>query len=513
MTKVLRRIRQVDNERGVALIFALLTMTVLGIALASVMAFSGSSGRTARMSGSRQISYNLAEAGIANAMAVLKLPTNNALDPTVFCSSSTQATPCTTVNTYTSGTATWYGVLNQSTGQWTLTSKGQTRNPTGPTAGALTRTISATVNVHPTLTQPLNTPIWDYIYATKSASAPPTCDMTVANSVVIGSPLYVMGNLCLDQTSSITKGPLIVLGRLNLIKSANIVGSSSAKISDAHILNGCVWKGGTVHTPCQGAADNVFANVVDAAAPTNLNPPTVDYDRWYLNASPGPYFSCQTINGLAPIAGYPTFDSPVPVMTSSDATKLTYKNNNLSTQNLTPTSSYRCQTAAGELSWNATAKVLTIKGTIYVDGSLTVGNNSVNEYDGQGVIYLSGTFRMDGASLCAKVYSGACDNRAPASGGWDPNTELIGIVGNGTGGQNPTGSTIYLKNGGFQGALYGTGSIDLSTSASAAGPMVGSTVNLSQSTTTSFPTINTVPEGMPANPTAYADADPPSYSG
>jgi Tfp pilus assembly protein PilX len=513
VTRVLRRIRQADDERGIALVFALLAMTVLGIAVASVIAFSSSSGRTASMSSSRQSAYNLAEAGIASAMAVLKLPTNNALDPTVFCSSATQPTPCTTVNAYTMGTATWYGVLTAS--QWTLTSTGQVRNPTGVTAGAIRRTITATVNVHPTLTQPLNTPIWDYIYATQAASPPPTCDMTVSNSVIISSPLYVMGNLCLDQTSSITKGPLIVLGRLNLIKSANIVGSPTSKISDAHILNGCVWKSGAVHTPCQGAVDNVYANTLDATSPTNLSPPTVDYSKWYLNASPGPYFPCQTINGLAPIAGYPAFDGTVAAMTASDTDKLAWKNDSQGIQNLTPAGSYRCQTAAGELSWNAATRKLTIKGTVYIDGSVAIGNGLVNDYDGQGVIYLSGTFRMDGATLCARVLNGTCDNRTPANGGWDPNTELLAIVANGTngGGQNPVGSTIFLKNGAFQGALYAAGSIDLSTSATAAGPMVGSTVNLSQSTTTSFPTISTVPDGMPANRTAYADPDPPSYSG
>jgi Tfp pilus assembly protein PilX len=512
MTRLLRRATAVADEQGIALIVAILTMTVLATAVTSIMLFTSSTGRTASRSSATQNAYNLAEAGIGSAMAVLKLPTNNALDPTVFCATG-QVLPCATVDTYTTGTTTWSGSLNTQLGQWALTSTGAVTNPNGPGTGTVTRTLTATVNVHPTLTQPLNTPIWDYIYATKSASTPPTCDMTVSNSVVIASPLYVMGNLCLDQTASITKGPLVVLGRLNLIKNANIVGSAATKISDAHIVNGCVWKGGTVHTPCQGSVDNVYATVLDGLAPGSLTPPTVDYQRWYLNASPGPYFACQTISGLAPISGYPTFDNPVALMTADDTAKLAYRNNSLALQDLTPASSYRCQTVAGELSWNATTKKLTIRGTIYIDGSLTIGNGSVNEYDGQGVIYLSGTFRMDGASLCAKVLSGACDNRTPATGGWDPNTELMGIIAADTGGQNPTGSSIFLKNGAFQGAVYGTGSIDLSTSASVAGPMVGSTVNLSQSVSTSFPTISVVPEGMPSNPTAYADADPPVFGG
>jgi hypothetical protein len=39
-------------------------------------------------------------------------------------------------------------------------------------------------------------------------------------------------------------------------------------------------------------------------------------------------------------------------------------------------------------------------------------------------------------------------------------------------------------------------------------------VILGQSVTTSFPSITIVPQGMPQNPTAYAQIDPPSsYSG
>ena len=46
------------------------------------------------------------------------------------------------------------------------------------------------------------------------------------------------------------------------------------------------------------------------------------------------------------------------------------------------------------------------------------------------------------------------------------------------------------------------------------GPIVGSNVKLGQSVTTSFPTITTVPAGMPSNPTVYAQPlAPTNYSG
>src|SRR4029079_890671 len=131
---------------------------------------------------------------------------------------------------------------------WTITSTGYVTNSNVTTGQKSQRTLTVGVNVHPTLTQPLNTPIWNYIYATKPASAVPTCDEDLFNSVTISSPFYVEGNLCLHQTSSITRGPLVVKGRLAMDSTnQNFAGTSSVPLSDAHIVNGCTVKNST-HT-------------------------------------------------------------------------------------------------------------------------------------------------------------------------------------------------------------------------------------------------------------------------
>lgn len=518
MTGILRRIRAEEN--GVALIFAIVALAALATAVTTITLVASSSGRTASRSGADQNAYMLAEAGIASAMSVLKQPTNNALDPTVFCTSPTQTTPCTTVDTYTTGTATWYGTLDAATAKWTLTSVGQVSNPTGPNTAAVKRTITATVAVHPTLTQPLNAPVWNYMYATM----PPTntCDMSLTNSVSVNSPLYVEGNLCLFNTANIVSGPLVVKGRLTLNSKNNYVGTSTTPVNEVHTLNGCLSSSNTLYaSPCpKNGTAGIWATISDATVPNNLTPPTVDFNKWYINGSPGPYFPCQTINGNPPISGYPTWDGSVAAMTADDTTKLTYKNNSQGNQNLTPASSYRCQTASGELSWDALNKVLTIHGTIYIDGSLYVSNGSINRYQGQGVIYLTGTFLNQGSGLCGAVRSGACDNRAPAgtcaspTGGWDPNCNLLVIVAGGTGGQVSAGDSIQCATtSDTQIAAYATGIVDIGQSSKFAGPIVGSSIILGQSVSTNFPAIMTVPNGMPANPTAYADADPPSYGG
>lgn len=529
--------KRLGDDSGIALVMSLMVMTVLTIVTTSTIYYSTSGQNSSQLSLSRDGAYRLAEAGINNALAVLGSPPdpttlvgNNALDPNVFCGISgktyTSTSPCTIKDTYANGYVIWNGVLNSGTATWLLTSTGYVvnRNVKASTTYSI-RKLTVSVAVHPTLTQPLNTPVWNYVYATKPASPVPTCDEEVSQSVTISSPFYVEGNLCLHNTATITRGPLVVKGRLIMDSaSKNFAGTSGVPLSDAHIINGCSVAN-TTHTPCnwngsttvQGL-DNLYATVLDATAPTGLSPPTPSWDNWYLNSSPGPYFPCQTISGQAPLSPL-TFDNAVdPNPGATDAQKLTYQNNSIiSPQDLTPGYDYRCKTAAGELSWNNTTKVLTIQGTIYIDGSVYVQNGSINRYTGQGVIYLGGTLFMKNSSLCGAIYNGACDLRpyqsSPAQG-WDPNVALICFVAKGTGGQVATGDSVQLVSATLQGALYANGSIELGTTSNVDGPMVGYKVILGQSVTTSFPSITIVPNGMPSNPTAYAQIDPPSnYSG
>jgi hypothetical protein len=136
--------------------------------------------------------------------------------------------------------------------------------------------------------------------------------------------------------------------------------------------------------------------------------------------------------------------------------------------NLTPGSSYSCQTAGGELSWNASTRVLTVRGTIFIDGSAQVQNGALNTYKGQGSLYLSGTLLVKNSKLCAHVAAGGCD-----SAGWDPNTTMLVVVANGPGGiQVPVGDSVQLVSSTFQGALYGTNAVEIDTTSQAIGPIV-----------------------------------------
>lgn len=515
-----------SDQQGFALVLALGVTVVLSMTCVTVIEASQSNQRSATMTSGRGSAYDLAEAGVNNAMAVLRLPTNNALDKYVFCpdAASLPTLPCSRTDTYPSGSVTWYGTLYQNpaagTAYWDLFSTGHVRNPFG--GADYQKTIRATIPVVPVTTQPLNNPSWNYIFsrATGSGVAFSGCDMTLTNSVDVTAPLYVMGNLCLQNTASISKGPLIVKGSLDQQAAQNHVGAAGADINEAHIGKGCRYKTQASHNPCVYGAggttpvrDNIWATILDATPPA-VTAPTVLWNDWYLNASPGPYYPCG-----APAAGEPAnptfnFDSPVGAVSDSDANKLAYKNDNQGIVNLTPTgASYTCKTVGGQLSWDATNKILTVNGTIFIDGSAKVDIGGTVRYKGQATIYTSGTVLVKNTSLCGYSSGPSC-----TVGSWDSTQDLLGFVANGNGSvaadnQVSPGDGVQFVSSYFQGAVYATNVVDIGTTAIVDGPLDGSTVILGQSSNSTFRGFTFVPVGMPGNPTVYALAQLPQMTG
>jgi hypothetical protein len=129
----------------------------------------------------------------------------------------------------------------------------------------------------------------------------------------------------------------------------------------------------------------------------------------------------------------------------------------------------------------------------------------MNTYNGQATLYLSGTFRATG-SLCGAVSGSSC-----SVANWNPNTEMLTIVAEGDGGQvNPGDSILIDNNYWYQGALFAKNAVEFGNNVNIDGPVVGSQILLSNNlTTNSFPTIDSVPTGMPSNRTVYAQPNPP----
>lgn len=474
-----------------SLVLTLGVLVVLSATTVVAVDYSTQNSKTASYANSRQSARSLAEAGLNNALAVLNNPSNNAMQqPTL---PSTEATANTA--TYAPGTSKWWGVLSGNT--WTLYGLGLVRNPTGPGTSTVRRLLTTKVTVISSLTQPLNAQAWNYLYA-KNTGQP--CDLTLSNSVAIDTSMFVEGNLCLDNNASIVKAAapdvtnLVVKGNLTLIKNVNNVGTSANPINEAHIGGWCKWESNPAHSAPCSSADNVWATGYHGPTTPVIVPPSADFTSWYSAAKPGPLNSCTTSSNFPSTA----FDND------------TTRNNSAAEFNLVPSSSYTCEfwesgALLGRLNWNSSTRTLTIAGVVFFDGSVIVDNNATNTYVGQGTLYVSGKFTVASSQLCGAVSGDSCN-----FSGWDPNTTMLAVVADGP------GDSVALQNSArFQGAVYGTNTVHIENFAQTDGPLVGGTFILENNIQVhEFPTITSVPIGMPGNPNVYAQPLPPGqFSG
>src|SRR5438045_2582879 len=187
------------------------------------------------------------------------------------------------------------------------------------------------------------------------------------------------------------------------------------------------------------------------------------------------------MQGIPPLPSF-NLDTPDVAMSDNDTNKLVYKNDNQGIVNLTPSTSYKCKTIGGELSWDATNLILTVSGTVFIDGSATVQNGSTNLYKGSGVIYLSGTFLLKNSKLCP-YSSTTCDTTK-----WNNQQDLLGIVANGNSSNVADAQTgmaggdgIALVSAYMMGAGFATNNMDIGTTSTFDGPIDAATVLLGRS--------------------------------
>jgi hypothetical protein len=498
----MRLLRLLRREDGISLVMAVGVLGVLTIAGTTLVHYSSSNSRSATYSRENTDAYVLSEAGVNEMMGVLANPENNALNKYLL-GYNADGTITKTTHEYDGGTVTWWGTFDEATRRWSLTAIGKTKNPTGNVRD-VERKLTAKVPVVPTYSQPLNNPAWNYIYSRATGGV---CDTTIGQTVNIVSPFYVAGNLCMQNQAKISSGPLVVHGSVTMTQTANAIGSASNPINKAEVKNGCKWTNNALHNPClygtgQSGKDNLWANTI-TNTPPQIAEPVPAWDDWYLNGSPGPYYPCSLANS-GPV---PTFDND---QGSAQAPDISKRNNSVpGVFELTPATSYSCKTAGGELSWNASTRVLTAQGTIFIDGSAKVENGQTNTYNGHGSIYLSGTMLFKNSKLCAIADGSNCTTTS-----WNPNEKMLVIVANGSGGQVPSDTTVQLVSAHFQGAVWATRAIDVNTTSLVDGPLDGSPVKLGQSSNSTFPSFTIVPVGMPGNETVYAQPSPPQlYAG
>jgi Tfp pilus assembly protein PilX len=506
--------RRLGDEQGMALVLALSAMIVLTMIATTTFYYTSSSERESTQSRASDTAYRLAETGVNNAMATLGGSQTSALDSSALPGSEATADS----QTYTSGTAKWWGTLNSSTRVWTLYGKGFVTGGSGSGHEA-TRQISASMQVTYSYNQPVNAQAWNYIYLTNTGG-PTTCDVTLQQNVDIDAPLYVDGNLCFLNNSFISEDlisphlpiSVIVKGKVQWASNGSSIGvSNNDTVTSVYIAGGCGTSLSSVHTCTTGGGSNdpIYPGSGGFSTTTPaVGAPVVDWvnDGWYANASPGPSHPCAVVSGTPP-----SFDGGTAPNDTTQNLVAPYANGSLATtQNLTPsTVDYTCKTSSGELSWNHTTHTMTINGVIYIDGNVAIGDGSVDEYNGQATLYASGYITVNG-TMCGKrnAANTACD-----FSNWNPNTEMWILAAHGNNGSGY--SVVFPNNATWEGGVYATNSINLLNNGTIEGPIIGGSIDLNQNVALRpFPVITNVPLGAPGNPNVYAQPNPPgSYSG
>jgi Tfp pilus assembly protein PilX len=546
----MNRLRQrLSEEHGLALVLALGVTIVLSMTVVTVIETSTSNARSSDNSKNRVSAYTLAEAGVANANAILaaKNPydqhvlhpqppyrpadcANPPANPTGFALLGDTCSPM--VFNLDGGTATVWGWLDLSTANWTITSTGQVaRNAFG--GQPATKTLHVVVHIRARAAQQNVTPAWNYVFV--KDTTPNVCNITLDQTTALSSSLYTEGNLCFKNSASVSEtnpaDPVLLEVRGKLVWQSGAskgVGQSSPlqEVTSAKIGGGCTAVGGTptsaTHTCQRPSAGSDYFYVktggysTDAPAINSPSLTTTDWDNYYQTATISRLNPCLS-GGLA----------------GSNFDNDTTRNSSLLTAfNLTPSTSYTCQTkntngfVIGELDWDATNHILSIRGTVFIDGNVTInglvkyrgvnkdglhpsGSNGADGTGGMMVMYVSGTVSLSNSGVfCGwntnndtAAYNGStCDFSA-----WTPGTSMFMFVTNG-------GVTLNQSSF-FQGAIYSAGNVTLGQSAQTEGPIITNTISLGQSVQMKpLPGLADLPLGAPGNPNTSGVPEQPVYS-
>jgi hypothetical protein len=243
-------------------------------------------------------------------------------------------------------------------------------------------------------------------------------------------------------------------------------------------------------------------------------PPVTDFPNWYLNANPGPKHICDAA----------TTPSPNLTVTTNKFDNDTTMNGTNTAFNLTPTASdYNClTTAGGTLKWNHTTHLLTIGGTMFFDGNLTMQDN-LARYHGIGTIYVNGEifFNNGAGGSAAGIRAGCPPSPATATsqcafntaGGWDTNKDMLILVAN-----KSTGIAIDMTSDGtqFQGSLLcpptSTASLIGDSTSIEGGIICGKFSWNDHNHVYPLPVITSLPPGAPLPPNAPATIGLPVFT-
>lgn len=455
--------RTAREERGVALVLALLVVAALSISTAATVTLMTSNEKAFGRDRQEALAFNTAEAGLNYGLSALA----QTVDPVgaapsgaaAWYPSGYQSSGTTETFSDSSGAGEWWANKLDAT-TWRVYARG-----TSPT-GAVKRTVTFKVKsaTQPGATIPASQ-AWSkglFVANPGSSCFTPTGSASLTISIYVKGCINLSGNVGIEEPATSTGPSVDVYAETTIAfgSGAASIGTSSKPVRSVIAPNGCTGKKGKI---CSQPGSNVYATIYTGPSP-NLTKPLVEADSHYVQG---------------------VWNSPVCSKGSFTFDNDNVRNKSLGTVDLFPGSAYDCVVRnslgaqVGRLAWTPATKSLVVEGLIYIDGDVHMNSNTAAGYTTPGTttpvgatIYIGGTVQMNGtASLCGppSVPSGST-----CSGSWDPTQGALFLVAvNTNGAANPL-AIGWTANGGayYDVAVYVEGQYKSNGNSGVTGPII-----------------------------------------
>ena len=288
---------------------------------------------------------------------------------------------------------------------------------------------------------------------------------TASVSVYTAGSLCFSGTSSIKEPSTSAGGTVSIYvgGKLASKSEPAYAGTTTKYLKQVTVVGGCYDQNHSAAVSCSkkgnptsnvngvGYGSGVYANAYSSTQNT-ITKPVID-TNWYSNAEPGPSHGCNNSPTVpANISTYPN-DSQTGSQPWSQTKFMQHMLDGDTTRNTSVgivdplqlvnnwnqlMNSFDCRfydssgNLIGRLAWTYPAGgmtssnpgTLTISGTVFIDGNLSFASSDFAVYQGIGTIYVNGTVTIgNGAKICAKPISGA-----NCAGNYDPTQNLLEIV-------------------------------------------------------------------------------------
>ncbi len=465
--RVLRRLGR--DERGVALVMALIIMAALAGTTAALVIPGAVNQRSSLKSADARQAFALAETALAYGAGAVYATGQGGHAP----AAGTQTIPAQPGG----GVGTWSASVGADGITWTIYGTG--------VVDGVSRTVHEQAT-DPSNTSVTDTGVWNYLYA-DAAGAP--CQTSMNGNISITVPMLIRGDLCLSGSISYSGAQLEVGGNLSVSGSAKI-GSSNSHISTLKVAGTCnsVTPGTAA---CDGAHSPIYANSVGSSLDVTPQMPCIgqpsSWDPLCTGANDGTWTTLKTTyNNQAALS-----KSGCPANLLDNDSTLNNSDGSISSVMFGNTD-YDCKVGSNEIKWTHSTHTLLVNGTLYFDGSVSL---STATYTGQATLYFTGGISEgSNASFCGIA---AC------TASWNPDVNGIimvaGCWSNSTGSTLTTSGCVSLSGGATaQFGVYCTTNYSTAGNSSNMGPVLANSLSLGGTTASLIP-FHYMPPGTPLN--------------